>query len=163
MKVSELMTGITPNEKFEGFATNDDFVLAVKTSTDQASPADFTVVQVGISGHEASLNPETSEKQYIRAGKVSTKTGTQRQFAISGERYHGDEFQDWCMGHGIKFGTGQKVIADYVYFSMLTGKGETGKVTVVVNEDQSGEAGENAGFSADLLSTAVPTEYTWSA
>lgn len=163
MNVSELMTGITPSAEFEGFATNDDFVLAVKTNADQTSPADYTVVQVGVSGHEASLNPETSEKQYIRAGKVTTKTGVQRQFAVSGERYHGDAFQDWCLSHEIKFGTGQKVITDYVYFSMLTGKGETGKVSVVVNEDQSGEAGENAGFSADLLSTAVPAEYTWSA
>ena len=29
MKVSELMVGYTPDDEFEGFATNDDWVLAV--------------------------------------------------------------------------------------------------------------------------------------
>ncbi|MGN0975887.1 MAG: phage tail tube protein [Gemmiger sp.] len=163
MKVSELMKGITPDPTFEGFATNDDFVLAVKTEADQTTPNDYTVVQLGVTGHEGSLNPETSDNQYIRTGKVTTKTGVQRKFAISGDRYEGDDFQDYCMSHKIKFGHGQEVVTDYVYFSMLTGKGEKGKVTVIVNEDQTGEAGSNAGFSVDLTGTHTPTEYTYTA
>ena len=165
MKVSELMADITPDPSFKGFATNDDFVLAVNTATSEepGQPGDFIVVQVGVSGHEASLEPETDEKQYIRTGKVTTKTGVQRTFSISGDRYHGDAFQDWVMSLPIMFGHGSKVVAEYVYFSMLTGKGEKGKVAVVVQEDQTGDAGENAGFSVDLLGQGIPDEYTYAA
>ena len=31
MKLSELMQGYTPQEDFEGWVTNDDFVLAINT------------------------------------------------------------------------------------------------------------------------------------
>ena len=165
MKLSELMAEITPSPEFEGFATNDDFVLAVNTagSSGAGTPGDFVVVQVGVSGHEASLEAETDEKQYIRTGKVTTKTGTQRTFSVSGDRYHGDAFQDWAMSLPIMFGHGTAVVAEYVYFSMLTGKGEKGKVSVVVQEDQTGDAGENAGFSVDLMGQGTPEEYTYAA
>ena len=68
------------------------------------------MVQVGVSSHEASLETETDDKQYIR-----------------------------------------------------TGKGEKGKVAVVVQEDQTGDAGENSGFSVDLMGQGSPEEYTYSA
>lgn len=161
MKVSELMAGITPSASFAGVETNDDFVLAIKTEESQTTEKDYTVVQAGITSHEASLNPQTSDSQYIRTGLVTTKTGTQRNFAISGDRYAGDEFQDFCMSHAIKFGKGAKVVVPYVYFSMLTGKGEKGKAALIVNGDQSGDAGSNASFSADLKSTAEPAEFTY--
>lgn len=166
MKLSELMAKITPDPSFEGFATNDDFVLAVNINTNAEAPGkpgDFVVVQVGVTGHEASLETETDEKQYIRTGKVTTKTGTQRTFSIAGDRYHGDAFQDWAMSLPIMFGHGSKVVAEYVYFSVLTGKGEKGKVSVVVQEDQTGDAGENAGFSVDLMGQGDPEEYTYAA
>ena len=121
------------------------------------------VVQVGVSSHEASLETETDDKQYIRTGKVTTKTGAQRTFSISGDRYHGDAFQDWALSLPVLFGHGAKVTAEYVYFSILTGKGEKGKVAVVVQEDQTGDAGENAGFSVDLMGQGSPEEYTYSA
>ena len=164
MKLSELMSGVTPNPEYEGFATNDDFVLAVNLNTAEApgTPGDFAVVQVGVSSHEASLETETDDKQYIRTGKVTTKTGAQRTFSISGDRYHGDAFQDWALSLPVLFGHGAKVTAEYVYFSILTGKGEKGKVAVVVQEDQTGDAGENAGFSVDLMGQGSPEEYTYS-
>lgn len=58
--------------------TNDDFVLAVDCSADgnAASAADYAVVQIGVSGLDAQLNPVTQDKQYIRAGQSTTKTGT---------------------------------------------------------------------------------------
>lgn len=165
MKLSELMEKVTPSPEFEGFATNDDFVLAVNIagSSGAGTVGDFVVVQTGVTSHEASLETETDDKQYIRTGKVTTKTGTQRTFSISGDRYHGDAFQDWAMGLKIMYGHGAEVVADYVYFSMLTGKGEKGKVSVVVQEDQTGDAGENAGFSVDLLGQGTPEEYTYAA
>lgn len=165
MKLSELMAKVTPTPEFAGFATNDDFVLAVNTAgtSGAGTVGDYVVVQMGVTSHEASLEPETDEKQYIRTGKVTTKTGTQRTFTISGDRYHGDAFQDWAMSNKVLFGHGNDVVVDYVYFSMLTGKGEQGKVAVVVQEDQTGDAGENAGFSVELLGQGTPTEYTYAA
>lgn len=165
MKLSELMAKVTPKPEFEGFATNDDFVLAVNIAgTEGASTVgNYVVVQTGITGHEASLEAETDDKQYIRTGKVTTKTGTQRTFAVSGDRYHGDPFQDWVTSLPVLFGHGSDVVVDYVYFSMLTGKGEQGRVSVVVQDDQTGDAGENAGFSVNMNGQGTPKEYTYAA
>ena len=48
-----------------------------------------------------------------------------------------------------------------MYFNILTGKGEKGKISIAVEDDLSGAAGENASFSATLTSTIKPTEYTY--
>ena len=36
------------------------------------------------------LKPVTQDKQYIRSGQNTMKTGTQRSFAVTGDRYVGD-------------------------------------------------------------------------
>ena len=163
MKLSELMAGYTPAPEFEGFATNDDWVLAVGIN-DAASEAEYTVVQMGIAGLDPQLNPVTQDKQYIRTGLSTSKTGTQRSFAISGDRYIGDAFQDYCFGLDIAHGVGQKVIVPYVYFSILSGKGEKGTASIIVNSDGGGNAGESSAISVDFKKIgAMPTEYTYSA
>lgn len=163
MKLSELMNGKAPNGDFEGFSTADDLVLAIDFEGTGANPGDFIVAQVGISDQSASLSAETKDSQYLRTGKVTLKTGTSREFKVTGDRYVGDAFQDAVLAHSMKFGTGQSVIKPYVYFNMLTGKGEKGKVSISVEDDLSGAAGENASFSATLASTEKPTEYTYAA
>lgn len=164
MKLSELMTGVEPDPVFEGFATNDNWVLAVGIGEEVTAEKDYTVVQMGIAGLDPQLNPVTQDKQYIRAGLSTSKTGTQRSFAISGDRYIGDEFQDYCFGLDIAHGVGQAVVVPYVYFSMLTGKGEKGTASIIVNSDGGGNAGENSAISIDLKSVGTaPTEYTYSA
>ena len=81
MKLSELMRGRVPNPDFEGFVTNDDMVLAVDISEEKkADPNDYAVVQMGIDGLDAQNNPVTVDKQYVRAGQSTTKTGNQRSF-----------------------------------------------------------------------------------
>ena len=162
MKLSELMGGYVPSATFAGVATNDDFVLAVGIGeTASESVGDYVVVQTGVSAVDAQLSPETEEKTYIRAGKATTKTATQRTFNLSGDRMHGDEFQDFALSFAIKFGTGQKVIRPYVYFSLLTGEGEKGTASIIVNSDGSGEAGSTAEIDIDIMATAAPAEYTW--
>lgn len=165
MKVSDLMKGYTPSTTFEGFATNDDWVLAVGINLESnATENDYTVVQLGISGLDPQMNPVTKDSQYIRTGMSTTKTGTQRTFAISGDRYIGDPFQDYCFGLDIAHGVGQKVIVPYVYFSVLTGKGEKGMASIIVNSDGGGNAGENSAISIDLRSAGTkPTAYTYTA
>ena len=162
MKLSALMAGYTPSAEFAGVATNDDFVLAIGISEGGADePANYVVVQTGVSAVDAQLSPETEEKTYIRAGKATNKTATQRTFKLSGDRMHGDEFQDFALSFDIKFGTGQKVIRPYVYFSLLTGEGEKGTASIIVNSDGSGEAGSTAEIDIDIMATAAPAEYTW--
>lgn len=165
MKLSELMNGKTPSAAFEGFVTNDDFVLAVDCSENgDEEVANYAVVQMGVSGLDAQLNPVTQDKQYIRAGQSTTKTGNQRSFAVSGDRYVGDDFQDFALGHAIKYGTGNAVIRNYVYFCILNGKGEQGKVSIIVNSDGSGDAGESSEIDIELRKAGdAPTEYTYSA
>ena len=163
MKLSELMKNITPSEEFAGFVTADDMVLAIDTTVSQdADVKDYAVVQSGITGIDPSLNSETKDSQYIRAGKSSVKTGTQRKFSISGDMYIGDEAQDFLLSHRMKYGTGQTAIVGYVFFNMLTGKGEKGKAAVAVNSDGSGDSGENAGIDIELAKSGdAPEEFTY--
>lgn len=161
MKLSELMQGRTPNSDFEGFSTADDMVLAIDFSGTAADPGEYIVAQNGITEQSGRLEAQTQDSQYLRTGQVTTKTGTSRSFAVNGDRYNKDEFQDEILSHAIKYGTGQAVIKPYVYFNMLTGKGERGSLSITVEDDLSGAAGENASFSAALTSTVKPTEYTY--
>lgn len=164
MKLSALMAGYTPSAEFAGVATNDDVVLAIDISEGGAEePENYVVVQSGISAVDAQLSPETDEKTYIRAGKVTNKTATQRTFNLVGDRMFGDEFQDFVLSHAIKFGTGQKVIRSYVFFSLLTGEGEKGTASIIVNSDGSGDAGASAEIDIDIMATAAPEAYTWAA
>ena len=166
MKISELMKDITPDANFEGFVTNDDFVLAVDCSADgnAADVSQYAVAQLGVTGLDSNLNPIVQEKTYIRAGQSSMKTGNQRSFKVSGDRYIGDEFQDFALSHAIKYGTGSKVVRKYVYFCLLNGKGESGEAAIIVNSDGNGAAGESAAVDIELKkSGAAPAEYTYSA
>lgn len=163
MKLSELMKNITPNEQYEGWATNDDYVLAIDTG-EASSEADYEVVQMGISGLDSQMNPITTDKTYIRAGQSTMKTGNQRSFKVSGDRYVGDAAQDFVLSHAIKYGTGNNVVVPYVYFCILNGKGEKGKVTIIVNSDGSGNAGESSSVDIELKKSGdTPKEYTYSA
>ena len=168
MKLSELMANATPNPNFTGFVTNDDFVLALDCgetpATDFTSAPDFAVVQLGVAGLDSNLNPITQDKTYIRAGQSTAKTGNQRSFSVTGDKYVGDEFQDFVMSHDVKYGTGQTVVRKYVYFNIVTGKGESGECCIIVNSDGSGEAGNSAEIDIELKkSGAAPVEYTYSA
>lgn len=165
MKLSELMAGYTPSASYEGIANTDDFVLAVDIAdTPSVSKGDYIVVQTGITAVDAQLNPETEDKTYLRTGKSTNKTATQRTFNVTGDRFEGDDFQDFACGHAIKFGKGQKIVKPYVYFSLLTGKGESGQAAIIVNSDGSGDAGAAAEVDIDIMcNNSAPVEYTYSA
>lgn len=166
MKLSELMAKQTVNLTFTGFVTNDDWVLAVDCGatavTDFSKVSDFAVVQLGVAGLDSNLNPITQDKVYLRAGQSTAKTGNQRSFSVTGDRYIGDEFQDFALSHAIKYGTGQAVVRKYVYFNIVTGKGEQGEAVIIINSDGSGEAGNSSEIDIELKkSGAQPEEYTW--
>lgn len=167
MKLSELMTSHTPDPEYEGWVTNDDYVFAIDTTPTADSPtkeANYEVVEMGIAGLDAQLNPVTQDKQYIRAGQSTTKTGTQRSFTVSGDRYVGDAAQDYCLSHAMKYGTGNAVVTNYLYFNILTGKGEKGQCSIIVNSDGSGNAGESSAVDIEFRKIGSnPTEYTYSA
>ena len=168
MFLAELMAQHTVNPNFEGFVTNDDWVLAVDCGETPAADWDdapsFAVVQLGVSGLDSNLNPITQDKIYLRAGQSTTKTGNQRSFSVTGDRYVGDDFQDFALSHPVKYGTGQSVVRKYVYYNVITGKGEKGEVCIIVNSDGSGEAGNSSEIDIELKKAgAAPTEYTWSA
>ena len=167
MKLSELMKDYAPKPEYEGWVTNDDYVFAINTQTGTGQVtkvADYEVVQMGIAGLDAQLNPVTQDKQYVRAGQTTMKTGTQRSFTVTGDRYIGDEAQDFCLSHAKKYGTGNGVVVDYVYFNILNGKGEKGQVSIIVNSDGSGNAGESSAIDIEFKKIgANPAEYTYSA
>lgn len=168
MLLSELMANATLNPEFEGFVTNDDYVLAVDCgetpATDFTKVGEFAVVQLGVAGLDSNLNPITQDKTYIRAGQSTAKTGNQRSFSITGDRYIGDEFQDFALSHDVKYGTGQSVIRKYVYFNIITGTGESGDCCIIINSDGSGEAGNSSEIDIELKkSGSAPSEFSYSA
>lgn len=163
MKLNELMQGYKPDPAYVGWVTNDDYVFAIDTAPDQSTAvSDYEVVEMGITGLDAQLNPVTQDKQYIRAGQTTMKTGTQRSFKVAGDRYIGDPAQDYCLSHKSKYGTGNGVVTNYVYFNILNGKGEKGQVSIVVNSDGSGNAGESSAIDIEFKKIgAMPVEYTY--
>lgn len=164
MKLSELMANASPKADYTGWVTNDDFVLAINTTPNQENVAvkDYGVVQMGVEGLDAQLNPVTSEKTFIRSGTGTLKTGSSRSFKISGDRYIGDEVQDYIMSHKIKYGTGNAVVVDYVYFDILTGKGEKGQLSIIVNSDGAGNAGESAAIDVEFKKVGKQAEeFDW--
>lgn len=167
MKLSELMQGYAPKADYEGWVTNDDWVFAINLAPNAETAtavSDYGVVQMGIEGLDAQLNPITVDKTYIRAGQSTQRTGTQRSFKVSGDRYIGDDVQDYIFSHGIKYGTGQAVVTDYVYFNILNGKGEKGQVSIIINSDAGGNAGESSSIDVEFKKVgSVPVEYTYSA
>lgn len=162
MKLSELMKDIIPDPAFVGDVMTDSMVLAVNVAdTPATEPGDYIVVDDGITNQAGSLEAQNNDKNYLRRGKVSTKTGTSRTFAIEGDRIAGDQFQDAILAHKIKFGKGSTVVKEYVYFNSLTGVGEKGKVSITIEDDLAGEPSSNATFSAQLLGRGEPEEYTY--
>ena len=164
MTVKELMKKYNPNPNYEGYVTNDDYVLAINTGGESVKEEEYQVVEIGVSGLDSQMNPITTDKTYIRAGQSTMKTGTQRSFKVSGDRYVGDEAQDYMLSHGMKYGTGNSVVTDYIYFNSLNGKGEKGRVSIIVNSDGSGNAGESSAVDIELKKNgSIPSEYTYSA
>ena len=62
----------------------------------------------------------------------------------------------------MKYGTGNSVVTNYVYFNILNGKGEKGKVSIIVNSGGSGNAGESSAVDIEFKKIGSnPTEYTY--
>lgn len=160
MLVGELMKGYTPDPSFTGELMADDFVLAIKVSDDSEKIDDYAVVQEHIEGVDSALNSENSDKQYIRGGKSSSKKSTQRTFTVTGDRFIGDEAQDFL--DKKKYKNGADACTSYVYFNLKNGKGEKGTVSIAVDKDGGGNSGDNAGISIKLSKNgALPEDYTY--
>lgn len=160
MLLKDLMKDYTPNSDFTGELMADDFVLAIKVSSTSDKIADYAVVQEHIEGVDSALNSETSDKQYIRSGKSSSKKSTQRSFTVTGDRFIGDEAQDYM--DKVKYKNGEEACTSYVYFNLRNGKGEKGIVSIAVDKDGGGNSGDNAGISIKLSKNgALPEDYTY--
>jgi hypothetical protein len=164
MKLSEVMALYpTPDPAFAGIVTNDDNILAIDISAEKnAAVQDYVVVQSAIEGVDAQLNAATTDKTYIRAGQSSTKTNVQRTFKATGDRYIGDEFQDYAID--TRYKVGQNAVVPFVWFNKLNGKGEKGLASIIVNSDGSGNAGNTAAIDIDLKKTGdMPLNFDYTA
>lgn len=161
--VDDLMKDKTPSVDYAGYTIADDYILAIDISGNPDTlPNDYAVVRTAFSTLESSLNSITVDKQYFGEGQSTTKTGTQRTFAMGGDRKIGDGAQDFILSHKIKYGTGNTVVVPYVYFNMLTGIGEKGLLSIIVNNDGSGSAGESAAIDVQFSKIGeMPEEYTY--
>lgn len=166
MTVTEAVnaSGITPSAAYKGIETTDDFVLAVCTEdSKKESVKDWIVCADHVREHSGALNASTSDNTYIRTGPVTTKGTPQRTLTINGDRYKGDAFQDFLLGHEMVYGSGQSVILPYVYFSLRTGVGEKGEAAFIVTSDVGGAAGAIATFACDVKGIGTPAKFDYTA
>ena len=140
---------IEPSADYAGEENTDDFILAIQTDkAKQTKESAWIVCADHVKEHSGSLN-------------ASTKTGTQRTLAVNGNRCVGDAFQDFVLSHKIKYGTGKDVIVPYVYFSVRTGKGETGNASLIVTSDVGGSANAPATFAVDVKAVGTPKDFNY--
>lgn len=147
-----------------GERTGRQMVLAVDCSTADGTSSNvdaYAVVANHVENHGASLNAKTSDKSYIGEGDMTLRTGVQRVFSVTGQLLRGDTFHDFINSHAIKYGVGSEVQRDYVYFDPGTKKGEKGRVTISVNKDGSGAAGDPGDIDVTLSVIGTPEEYTY--
>lgn len=163
MTLTELMASYTPNPDYDGPQVANDMVLAVNFGETGADPGTFFVAQPYITEHSGALNSTTQDVEYIRTGPQSTRTGASRVITVNGDKKWADEFQDAMLAHDLIYGTGGAVIKEYVYFSLLTGTGERGQVSINVTADHEGAAGDTDGFTATLTGDGTPAAYTYAA
>ena len=55
----------------------------------------------------------------------------------------------------MKYGTGNAVVTNYVYFCLLTGKGEKGQCSIIINSDGSGNAGESSAVDIEFRKIGI--------
>ena len=161
MKLSDYMNamGAAPAT---GERIGRQMVLAVDCSeAGSETEGEYAVVAYHFENVGASLSAGTVDKSYIGEGESTVKTSTQRTFSLSGQRLVGEEFQDFCCGHAIKYGTGSEVQRKYVYFDSGTKKGEKGTCTIIVKNDGSAAAGNPTDVQIDLNVNGVPEEFEW--
>lgn len=164
MTVAEAITksGITPSASYTGIETADDFVFAVQTeSAKQTKESDWIVCADHVKEHSGALNATTNSDTFIRTGPTDTKSAVQRTLSVTGNRCVGDAFQDFLLSRKIVFGTGSDVIVPYIYFSIRTGKGESGSASLIVTSDAGGAAGSPATFACDVKSIGIPAEFNY--
>lgn len=162
MLLSEYMEKLAAAEA-TGEYTGRDMILAVDCTEDgsAAEPGQYAFVGVHIEDVGAAPDTKSEDRSYVLEGETTLKTGTQRTFDISGDRYISDAFQDFCCNAAVKFGRGSAVQRKYVYFHSGTKTGEQGLLTILVKKDGAAGASDPAGFEAELKSCGTPTAFVW--
>ena len=133
-----------------------DMVLKVKI----AGGSTFLDVGEGFTEYKPTLSRTNKEMYFMnKAGGATTfPTKPSRSFKLTGIVAVGDPFQDAVLAHAFKFGT--QAEGEYQYYDSVTKKGETGKCTVIVNDDGSGASNDFAKIDIDVMASGVPTAYT---
>lgn len=165
MTLAEFMAEVTRDQTASGEVSANRMVLAVDSTEtgNAASPSAYAIASVHVEDNGAALSAKTTDRNYLYEGASTLKTDTQRTFGVTGQRYLGDEFQDFACSHKIKYGKGTEVQLRYVYFNVDTGEGESGVVTIVTKKDGAAAAGNPTDIEIDLLGVGTPAEYTYTA
>lgn len=143
----------------------DDYVLAVDCSESGTATTvgDYAIATVYVENMGAGISASTNDKNYLYEGAMSLRSAPKRSFSISGQRFAGDDFQDFVTSHKVKFGVGNAVQRKYVYFNVNDGKGEQGTLTINVTNDGGAASGNVADIGVELSVFGVPAEFTWPA
>lgn len=135
-----------------------DMVLQIKFS----GTTSWVTVGDGVTSVSPSTNEGTQDFYFMNGGgsRTTFKQGMQRQFAISGIRALGDDFQDTVFAYDFKFGQDRTV--SYRWYNSKTNAGETGEAEIIINSDGNGDANAKQSIDISIMGSGTPTEYTHS-
>lgn len=160
MTLKEMFAKVKTNPAYEGVITTDQMVLAIDVSAEQNADIDeFAVAYMGFTDRSSSLNPKEKTNTYYYHGESTVKTGNQRTITFKCDRYKGDPFQDYVTSFEKKYAKGQAAIVRYAWFDVLTGEGEIGTGSLLLDDDGSGAPEENLSIGGSIKKvSAEPTK-----
>lgn len=162
MKLSDFMAARAARASL-GEQQADDYVLAVDCSENgnETDVGDYAIATVHTENLGAAVSANTTDKNYLYEGATTLRSSPRRNFTVAGQRFGGDDFQDFALSHDVVFGVGSAVVRSYVYFNCNSNKGEKGTLTINVTNDGGAASGNAADFSVAMASVGTPAEYTW--
>ena len=94
MKLSELMATHTPSPTFEGFVTNDDFVLAIDCSADGSTEVkDYAVAQ--INAEKAVIEAEAKAETLRIAAEAEADANRKIAASLTNELIEKIKYEQW--------------------------------------------------------------------
>lgn len=162
MKLSDFMAARAARAA-SGEQQADDYVLAIDCSENGTEPdvGDYAIATVHTENLGAAVSANTTDKNYLYEGATTLRSSPRRNFTVAGQRFSGDDFQDFALSHDVVFGVGNTVVRNYVYFNCNSKKGEKGTLMINVTNDGGAASGNTADFSVSMASVGAPAEYTW--
>ncbi len=158
MTVKEFMSRYNASPHLTPAPCGGDFILAL-SSSDSESPENYLAVTGGAYDVKAEILSEIAKRNYVLSGGSRRRKTAVRKFTLLMYKQDNDPISELLASPDILFGIEQQCVFNYVYFNAANGKGEKGKLSVVVACDGDGSLDEPVLMTADMYGCEGVPEY----